>query len=557
MAIVTLNKSSFGGNTWGFLGFDYNAGDILGYNFSTQFPTQVRLFNDASNDFIISGSGFSYGLNGLPITGTVTGITLRVNGVAELTMIGLSISALALSNAIIAGDSYQFTSLLFSGSDTITGTALDDEIVDGNNAGTDTIYGGAGNDYLRGGLDSDILFGGDGNDNLRGDEGGNVNQGNDQLYGGAGRDYFKGGAGNDYIDGGADFDWVGYNLETIFTGDSATHGVIVNLSNTALISVAVAGIPLTTVAAGTAIDTRNYVDTLVNIENIWGTGYADIIVGNDLDNYLDSVQGADLLYGGLGDDTLEGGGGNDLIDGGLGSDWVVYFDDANNRGGAGVYVDLAGEVAVDGFGSIDSLSSIENVDGTAGAYPNQTYWSDLIFGSMFSNRIFSWGGSDYVQAGNGIDYLDLGDGDDYGFGQAASDQLYGGNGTDYLDGGENIDELYGGNGFDYLIGGDSNDSIYGGVGNDYVYGDFFAAGAGTDIFFFQNDIRAGDVDYIFDFNIGGISDTLYLSAANQANTTFGKAGGYGYAAVSLLGGGTYYVLTYVTGSQLQAQTLFV
>jgi hypothetical protein len=52
-------------------------------------------------------------------------------------------------------------------------------------------------------------------------------------------------------------------------------------------------------------------DSLTNIQNILGSDFADILIGNANDN---------LLNGANGNDLLEGGGGNDLLIGGPGSD---------------------------------------------------------------------------------------------------------------------------------------------------------------------------------------------------------------------------------------------
>ncbi|HEV8421228.1 MAG TPA: calcium-binding protein [Actinomycetota bacterium] len=70
-------------------------------------------------------------------------------------------------------------------------------------------------------------------------------------------------------------------------------------------------------------------DTLVAIQNVFGSPFADIITGNDWVNRLDGGGGSDLLrglkradvlLGGPGPDSLVGGPGSDSLDGGTGRD---------------------------------------------------------------------------------------------------------------------------------------------------------------------------------------------------------------------------------------------
>ena len=52
-------------------------------------------------------------------------------------------------------------------------------------------------------------------------------------------------------------------------------------------------------------------DTLISIENVEGSRFADVIAGST---------GPNRLVGGLGNDTLNGVAGNDVLDGGPGAD---------------------------------------------------------------------------------------------------------------------------------------------------------------------------------------------------------------------------------------------
>ncbi len=56
-------------------------------------------------------------------------------------------------------------------------------------------------------------------------------------------------------------------------------------------------------------------DDISNFQNIIGSAYDDILVGDDMGNTLKGLAGNDELVGGDGADTLEGGAGADELDG--------------------------------------------------------------------------------------------------------------------------------------------------------------------------------------------------------------------------------------------------
>lgn len=141
-----------------------------------------------------------------------------------------------------------------------------------------------------------------------------------------------------------------------------------------------------------------------------GTSSADIIIGNDLDNFIDGSGGNDIIYGEGGSDVLLGGDGNDIIFGGDGSD------------------------------IIDAGSGNNIVDGGDG--------------------------DDYIYTGNGNNIVDAGDGDDAIFAGSGNDILTGGDGNDYVSGGgssagnETVDgDIYLVTSFDGLIGNSGNDTF--------------------------------------------------------------------------------------------------
>lgn len=115
--------------------------------------------------------------------------------------------------------------------------------------------------------------------------------GNDNITGGSGNDNIMPGSGNDTVDGGNGWDSVGYMDDGYDQPGGAgvsSAGVTVNLQT------------------GTATDNWGEADTLLNIEEVSGSNYADLITGSSANN------------------GFVGLGGNDQIDGGGGTDWVRY-----------------------------------------------------------------------------------------------------------------------------------------------------------------------------------------------------------------------------------------
>lgn len=149
--------------------------------------------------------------------------------------------------------------------------------------GGDDILGASyGNDYLYGGADNDMLLGG---------------AGVDHLYGEAGMDDLEGGAGADVINGGAWEDIVRYS--------ESPGPVSINLQSQQYHGNDAEG------------------DTLVSIEDIIGSQWADLLVGNVGPNFIYGNAGKDFIKGNGGDDYLEGAEGDDDLAGGRGQDDLV------------------------------------------------------------------------------------------------------------------------------------------------------------------------------------------------------------------------------------------
>jgi Ca2+-binding RTX toxin-like protein len=199
---------------------------------------------------------------------------------------------------------------------------------------------------------------------------------------------------------------------------------------------------------GAGIAVADGVDTLIGIERIRGSGYADTLRGDASDNTLE---------GGAGDDTLIGDAGRDTAD---------YARSAH-----AVVVDLAaGTVAGDGA---DRLESIENSTGSA--------FDDLLHGDAGDNQLTGGAGDDTLIGAAGSDTLIGGEGDDvavYASTSSAVDvDLSAGtavhvSGTDHLQSIEIVvgtpwdDRLIGDGADNLLVGGGGNNVLIGGDGND-------------------------------------------------------------------------------------------
>src|SRR5689334_20655479 len=125
----------------------------------------------------------------------------------------------------------------------------------------------------------------------------------DHIYGGGGNDIIKGGGGADIIDGGAGHDGASYEDSDV--------GVQVSL---------VTGKGHGGTAEG---------DTLISIEDLYGSKHDDQLIGDSGDN---------LLSGGDGNDTLKGGGGADVLKGGAGND-VMEIDGVDDHADGGDGID--------------------------------------------------------------------------------------------------------------------------------------------------------------------------------------------------------------------------
>ncbi|MBD2100983.1 calcium-binding protein [Leptolyngbya sp. FACHB-261] len=367
------------------------------------------LFGDVGNDTLDGGSDNDrlIGGDGNDRLLGQEGDDLLAGGNGDDTLLG------GLGNDRFAGQ---------EGNDQLSGEAGDDLLTGGN--GDDLLNGGEGNDQLFGEAGNDTLNGGSGNDSLEGDTGNDQllgeagddtlsgGTGDDQLAGDTGSDLLVGGAGNDLIDGGSEIDTVSY-------ANSPT-GVVVNIDETSSYSNPGSTVdpePAFTIAAGSATDGFGTTDTLQNLENIIGSDFNDVLIGNAAEN---------VILAGAGNDLVIGNAGNDTLDGGTGVNVVSYRRDPE-----AAFISLEDGRAIDGFGTVDSLSNFRDVVGSQG--------NDTIVGDGQDNILYSGSGNDRIEARGGNDLVFGNDGIDALLGEDGDDKLVGGAGADFLNGGNGID----------------------------------------------------------------------------------------------------------------------
>ncbi|MDP6547221.1 MAG: calcium-binding protein, partial [Phycisphaerae bacterium] len=175
-------------------------------------------------------------------------------------------------------------------------------------------------------------------------------EGVDNLTGGLGDDWLRGGAGNDTIDGGDN----GAEGDTVSYFD-AENSVTVDLSGSAT------GDGTATSTAGTNAAGIGD-DILIGIENIEGSDFDDLFIGDAGANFIDGDYGNDTITGGAGNDTLTGGGGSDTFIYQSGDSGVDIIKDFQGYDGGDV-LDLT---LLTGSQNGDTIGNIVNLldDGT-------------------------------------------------------------------------------------------------------------------------------------------------------------------------------------------------
>jgi len=473
----------------------------------------------------IIGSGFADSLTGNSGANTIYGgggvDTIRGGNGADsmvgggegdwldYTLAGAGVTADLLTGVASGGHA---TGDTFSGFANLIGSENDDSLT-GDNA-ANTIYGSTGNDTIKGGVGGDSLAGGgqagdfvsyigsatgvtlnlatngvSGGDGTGDTISGFLNAigssaadsisgtgGVNTIFGRGGNDTIEGGAGGDSLDGGSGTgDFVSY-------ANSAS-GVNITLVNNVVANGDAAG------------------DTLLNFENIIGSGAADGLTGDNNSN---------TIYGGTGVDTVDGLGGTDTMYGGGDGDFLNY-----GNSGSSVTVNLTAGTAGGGLGS-DLFFGFQHILGSNS--------NDVLIGDTQANSLVGAAGADSLYGGLGTDSLFGGDGNDVLRGEDGLDTLFGGNNDDLLilNGDLNLFPVSGWDGdtgsAPIAVAGPSarsyGDSAFGGSGIDTVDLSAWSNANTRTVFQFNNWNTLSPV------GMAGIEIIIAGSAADIINLTF-------------------------------------
>jgi Ca2+-binding RTX toxin-like protein len=217
--------------------------------------------------------------------------------------------------------------------------------------------------------------------------------GNDSVVGSAGDESFIMRAGNDTVDGGGGFDRLRYDRSGVdgpINADWTTGQVTGQWGGQA------------------------FQHNFSNIEQIRGSRFNDVMVGDG---------GNQSLLGEEGNDTLTGGAGNDTASGGAGTDTFVFNVAVDS---ATITLVTGAMIVTSADGTDRILNDIENFSFTdadlnyaqmtaravVGTPVTGTTNAENVDGTASPEEINAGGGSDWITPGGGSDTIDGGDGRD-------------------------------------------------------------------------------------------------------------------------------------------------
>ncbi|MBF9060230.1 hypothetical protein HKCCSP123_13675, partial [Rhodobacterales bacterium HKCCSP123] len=425
-----------------------------------------------------------------------------------------------------------FPATLDSTSDVDVWTGLDDDEFFDGGAGADNLNGAGGADVLVGGAGNDTLDGGTSTDDdglqhvdaviysLEGGTNGvTVNLGTnsatdsfgntdelhniegvagtdfaDELIGDANDNVFAGGAGNDTINGGDGIDEVDYE----FLGQDGV-GVYVDLTN------------------GEATGSWGDTDTLISIENVFGSAFNDTIFGDGGDNVLAGGLGNDYLFGDGGDDYFDpsfGGGELDTVNGGEGRDTLRFFDSYLNEN-LQFTINPTGNATITNGTDTVIASGIEvlELDDASFELGIGTEGADTLSGSGIGAVLLGLGGDDVLTGTDNPDIL---------MGGAGNDTLTDGAGDDMISGGDDNDLIIVTTGNDIYDGGDGVDTLRidasGFAAGSFVYNLNLVSGySGAQ----GNPVGADSVTGIEALELIGVIDSSVIGDANDNSVATG------------------------------------
>ncbi len=520
--------------------FGENGDDTLVFTGSAATTSSLIAGGAGTDTAVLRGASISVNL--ASGTGTVANTAISIFTTENVVVEGVG-SGLRSVSGNSAANRFEVGTLGNDGSFAVNfqGQGGDDVLFGG--AGGDTLDGGEGDDVLRGGAGTDLLIGGSGIDTADyraaagavtaslttgqasndGDGGTDGFSGIENLLGSAFDDALTGNGANNLLSGGAGDDVLnGLNGDDVLVG-----GAGVDVLNggggidTVDYSLAASGMRAQLNTNASSNDGDGGTDTFSSIENLTGSAFDDLLIGDG---------GAKVLRGGLGADTLIGLAGNDVLWGGAGA--------ANTlQGGTGddLYVLEAYDSIVEFAGE-----GIDTVEARINTYVLANHVENLVFGgtgnfhgtgNALNNVITGGAGDDVLRGGGGSDTFRGGAGSDtVDYTLAASgvtarlDQMQAtANGYGGVDLYVSIERLIGSNHADLLIGGDGNDVLMGGIGQDTLLG-----GGGDDILMggsggMNNQLQGGTGN---DWYILDAFDTCVEFAGEGIDTVEARIGSY-------------------------------
>ena len=206
-----------------------------------------------------------------------------------------------------------------------------------------------------------------------------------------------------------------------------------------------------------------------DVENIIGSPYDDVLVGND----PDALEGQGPRIEPHGSNEIDGGAGNDIIDGGFGPDSLSGDDGVDTV----TYESRAEAVSATIDGAANDGTDTSATNFLVGDYDPRSRLSDSIngdvenlVGTIHDDVLRGDEDPNVLDAGDGADFVDGGKGDDDLSGSTGNDTIAGGDGADAISGDEDDDVLDGEGGDDDVRGDDGNDQVSGGNGADTLVG---------------------------------------------------------------------------------------
>ena len=397
------------------------------------------------------------------------------------------------------GEAFATISDTLTNVENVIGSKFDDTIT-GSNTIANMLHGGEGNDTIDGG-----------------------SSGGNYLYGEAGNDWLIGSTRDAKIDGGDGTDTVDFSNNAV--------GIEITLNNSSNGSIKDIG-----ASAATTV--------ILNVENIAGTQYKDIIAGDNSNNLL--IGGYDHLASIVtaNDDTISGGAGADTIVGDLMIDSVVagniYAGSDVLKGGSEndtIYGDSSPILST----SVLSVSADQSVEYIIDTNPTTHVATTLATIHGGNDTLQGGAGDDYLDGGSGFDTVDfsnstskvyvnlslntaIGDGTDV---VKNIENIIGSNATlgDTLIGNGLVNTISGSSGGDTLSGLDGNDTLDGKTGSDWV--DYsYASSVTVNLVSGTGIVSGSDSDTLISIeNVIGSSGADILSGIQgTVNTLLGKDG---------------------------------